>query len=153
MARALIALAALALAAGAASAQGPRRADPAPSIAVEALAPQTLVKGKCGLFLWTRTADPQFVFVAFDTPAEARMRVSGRNVTFERVAFDGLPRAGHFERQTFQAGDLSIEAEIDWDDVRPVRDGALVRQGTVRLRAASGWETLMPVAGLSACQR
>jgi hypothetical protein len=118
----------------------------------EALPPQQLDPGVCGLFLWSRTERPALVLVARDNPAEAKVRVDGRTRDLRRAAFSGDPNSGHFQRQTFSDGRLTLDLEITFDASRPVRDGAIISGGVLRTRDEAGWETMQPVGGLVACK-
>ncbi|MBI1251677.1 MAG: hypothetical protein GC189_09425 [Alphaproteobacteria bacterium] len=140
--------AALCVAPGAALAQ---RGE-ATEMSFEALARQPLYPGECGMFLWSRAERPQFVFVALDEPAEAKVRVDSRNRTLRRSDFSGAPVYGHFERQTFSGDRITITADVEFDLDRPLRDGAVVKSGVLRARDDRGWETVLPVGGLVACK-
>lgn len=116
------------------------------------LPPQSLQAGACGMFLWSRGPQPAFVFVAYDTPAVARIAVSGRTIALRRTAFTGERVSGHFERQTFSDGSATVEADVRFDLDRPIRDGAIIGEGVLRLVSPGGWQTVTPVGGMVACQ-
>jgi hypothetical protein len=69
-----------------------------------------------------------------------------------RTRFEGAVSYGHFERQTFSDGRLTLEVDIRFDDQRNIRDGAIVRDGVVRVQNGRGWQTILPVGGIVACQ-
>lgn len=118
----------------------------------EALPPQQLPSGRCGLFLWARSAQPVFVLVAYDTPNAAYVRANGRERALERTAFEGDRVHGQFERQTFSDGHLTLDVDLTFDERRPVRDGAIVEHGVIRVVGEEGWQTIVPVGGMVACQ-
>jgi hypothetical protein len=155
MASVLKILAAAALAASAALpalADEPRRSPP-PDIRFEALSPQPLERGRCGLFLWARSSTPPILLMTVsDDPSAARVRANGSQRNLPRTRFAGTPVHGQFERQTFSDGRLTLELEVQFDEERPIRDGAIVKQGVVRVFNPGGWETVMPVGGMVACQ-
>lgn len=122
-------------------------------VALGAVPPQPLKAGQCGLFLWSRVAAPDLKLVAFDQPAEAVIVVEGKTRTLKRTAFSGEALAGHFEEQTFSDGRITVAARITFDLNRPVQDGAVVREGSLRVTDAAGWEVVSPVGGMSGCQR
>lgn len=118
----------------------------------EALPPQELPDGHCGLFLWARSPEPTFIFVAYDTPASAYVRTNGRDRSLRRTNFSGDRVHGHFERQTYSDDRFTLNVELTFDERRPVRDGAIVQEGVVRVVDRQGWETIMPVGGMVACK-
>ncbi len=120
---------------------------------LETLAPQTLEAGQCGLFLWSRSADQSFVVVAYDQPAIARVRLEGRDRQLERTSFAGEPVQGHFESQTFSDGRIKVVIDVQFDPDKPIRDGAIIRNGLLRISATGEAEVVMPVGGMVACKR
>ena len=91
--------------------------------------------------------------MAYDQPAQARVRTEGHVRTLARTRFAGEPSYGHFEHQTFSDGQLTLEADIRFDPSRPVTDGAIIREGVLRIEGGDGWSTVMPVGGMVACKR
>ncbi len=69
-----------------------------------------------------------------------------------RQAAAGRSVFGHFERQTFSDGALSVALEIVFDSRRPFRYGAVIQSGLMRLKDKEGWETVTPIAGLIGCK-
>lgn len=123
------------------------------AVRLEQLAPQELGQGACGLFLWARaTPQPILVLAAFANPAEARIRIDGRDRALRRTTGEGEVRFGHFSVQTFADDSLTIQTDVEFSVSRPMRDGAAIDGGVIRLRDADGWETIIPVTGLLACQ-
>lgn len=120
---------------------------------LEALPPQPLDTGRCGLFLWSRDGQHAFVLVAYDEPAHARIRLNGAARDLPRIAFDGENAAGHFARQRFADRGLQLDLDIKFSDDRQIRDGAIVEQGLIRLIDASGWQSVHAVGGMVACKR
>ncbi len=122
-------------------------------LVLEALQPQTLEQGQCGLFLWSLGERPQLVLVAYDRPSGALIHSDGRERYLSRTGFGGEQTAGHFERQTYSSGGLTLHIELSWDLTRQVRDGAVVREAQITLTDRDGWETMIPAGGMSGCQR
>jgi hypothetical protein len=139
----------LSVATGASAQQPPQ---PSNDIVLEQLESQDLVPGRCGLFLWLRSAQPLFVMVAYANPSEARVRTAGRNRYLRRVSFGKEQIYGHFERQTFTDGRLTFEVDLEFDTQRQVRSGAVVKQGVIRVRDEDKWESVHPVGGLVVCK-
>ena len=121
---------------------------------LEILAPQSMRAGQCGLFLWAQSSQqPAFIFASFNEPAEARLRPNGRERTLERTAVEGQSFSGVYEHQTFTDGRLTAIVEVVFDPDRELRDGVVVDRGVIRLRDEAGWETILPIGGMAACQR
>lgn len=117
------------------------------------LPPQRLERGQCGMFLWAQTPhQPVFVLAAFDNPAEVRVSIDKRERNLPRTAFEGERMAGHFERQTYSDGRVTMRIEVQFDEEREIRGGAMVRQGVLRVTDREGWETIIPVGGMIGCQ-
>lgn len=120
---------------------------------LEALASQKLSPGRCGLFLWSRTQQPVFIMFATETPAEATVKVGGRNRQLARKSTAGERVFGHFEKQTFANNQYSLEVELTYDLSRPVQDGAIIKQGVMRTVDKKGFSTVLPVGGMIGCQK
>jgi hypothetical protein len=128
---------------------------PAGALELEALPAQQLESGRCGLFLWARETQAQqvFILVAYDEPAQARIRTGGRIRDLPRTSFAGEPAYGHFERQVFSDAAMTLDLRLNFDSSRPVRDGAVVRDGVLRIEDRGGWQIVRPVGGMVACKR
>jgi hypothetical protein len=119
----------------------------------DALEPQPMESGDCGIFLWAQTArQPILVLAAFSEPAAARVRVQGRTRELPRTVAEGQASHGHFERQTYSDGRLTLTVDVGFDAGRPLRDGAAIERGVIRVTDRRGWETIIPVGGLVACE-
>jgi hypothetical protein len=121
-------------------------------LVMEEIPKQELQKGRCGLFLWTRAAQPVLVLAAFANPSEARVRTGGRNRYIGRTSFAKEQMFGHFEHQVFSDGRLTFDVQIQFDGDRPVRNGAVIKDGVIRVRDQRNWESVNPVGGLIACE-
>lgn len=133
-------------------AQNPTSPEAPTEIVLEAMEPQELPGGRCGMFLWTRAATPELVMVAFANPIEARVRAGGRYRFLRRTAFGAEMAFGLFEKQTFTDGRVTIEVDVTFDNERGLRNGAVVKAGVIRTREPNRWESVTPVGGLIACQ-
>lgn len=120
---------------------------------LDALQAQKLSPGRCGLFLWSRTERPVFIMFATEAPAEATVRIGGRNRQLARKITSGERVLGHFEKQTFANGQYSLEVELIYDVTRPIQDGAIIKQGVMRTVDKKGFATVMPVGGMIGCQK
>lgn len=118
----------------------------------DVLEPRPLEAGRCGLYVWAQSAQqPLFIAVAYNTPAQVHVRIDGRDRVLARTSFDGAPNSGHFEVQTFEDRTIALTLDVAFDLERPLRDGASIRSGVMRVRDREGWETIVPIGGLLAC--
>lgn len=118
----------------------------------DVLAPQELGVGRCGLFLWAQNTDaPLFIFTAYDNPAQAHVRPNGRERILRRTAYSGAIVRGHFEQQTYSDARLTVVVDVRFNTDQPLRDGAAIERGVLRIRDDEGWETIVPVGGILAC--
>jgi len=150
--RATCAAAVLALA-GLAEAQSTSSQVDIGGVKLEALQAQTLSPGRCGLFLWSRSERPVFIMFATEAPAEATVRIGGRNRQLARKVTSGERVFGHFEKQTFANGQYSLEVDLTYDTSRPIQDGAIIKQGVMRTVDKKGFATVLPVGGMIGCQK
>ena len=131
-------------------ARAPR--GPAQEFSFDPLPAQALAPGQCSIYLWAAgDQQPRFIAVAYDNPAQMIARPNGRDRVLQRTDFSGDRVSGIFEQQTFSDGDLTLSLDVTFDESRPMRDGAAVQRGLLRVRDSNDWETVVPVAGMAAC--
>ncbi|MEM9740838.1 MAG: hypothetical protein AAF829_13335 [Pseudomonadota bacterium] len=112
---------------------------------------QELDVGECGLFLWSLSGEPTFIFFAKATQNSATMLIGAQERTLARTASDGdifgqfmtqmgwvSPDTGHRVDLVFEAGEL-------------LGEGQRISNGRIKLVDGEGWETIIPVAGVRAC--
>lgn len=139
---------------------GERRAEAPPAVgavtvggvSLQELPTQTLRSGDCMLALWSRGPVPQRIFAAFAAPPVARVRIDGQTRDLARTAFDGPELYGHPQHQTFAAGDMTLQVDLEFGADRGLVGGVVVPRGTLTLRQAGGWEAVAPVGGMIACE-
>lgn len=119
---------------------------------IGALSPQDLRTGQCGLFLWSRDDTRDLVLFGSGSRAEAKMNIAGQDVTFARTAAEGANTLGQYPRQSYQRGDLSINLSMDIEPRPNLSGGAVVPRGSLRFEQTGGWNLVLPVGGIIACQ-
>ena len=113
---------------------------------------QTLSPGECGLFLWTTSAPRKFVFFSKAGTDKALVYLGGEAVQMVLTGADGDIFGQFMTDMHFDPGDGRESLNVF------VEPGALLDQGqrteTARMTFtdAEGWETIVPVAGVRACQ-
>ena len=116
------------------------------------LAPQRLENGACGMFLWSRAEQPRLVFFSANNEAGARMVIDRKEVLLARASVDGKAFFGQFTTQEFEREDLKIRLTVEIEPRAGIIGGAVVSKGALRLQQDDGWEFVMPVGGLLACE-
>lgn len=115
------------------------------------LDPVALNEGDCGLFLWTRREQPQFVFFSRAGEETARFWFEDSSLELSRTALGGDVFGQQLTEQDFVTADgRSIELRMTPGD--QLIGGQRIPEASLTLVDAEGWKTLIPLAGVSACQ-
>jgi hypothetical protein len=136
---------------------GPAAPSPVPAAAagdgldLGTLAARDLGSGQCGLFLWTRTQDPQLVFFSNPETGEAAVVVDGRERALRRLGVDG-PTTGGRGAQSFATATGDVSARLTIQETEPVQNGYRVASASLRVTVEDGWSGVIATAGLAACQ-
>ncbi len=127
--------------------------DAESAVQIGRLSAQRIVPGECGVFLWSLSAAQLILFTSTRTRA-AVMSLDGQEVALPRLAASGPPIiAGHVANQTFRSSDgqVTVYAQMRRGDL--VEDGRRVGESVLRVVHASGWELVLPVAGVGYCRQ
>lgn len=112
---------------------------------------QTLDIGECGLFLWSVSGDPTFMFFSKATTQSATVLLGDRAETLRQVSTGGDIFGQFMTEQTWRApSGQAVEVLLEPGEV--LLDGQRVSGGRLKVVDAEGWETIIPVAGARACQ-
>ncbi|MBX3479206.1 MAG: hypothetical protein KF842_02320 [Caulobacter sp.] len=121
-------------------------------LAFAELPPQELAAGQCALFLWARTSPPRRFLMATQNPASARVSLDGRTLDLPLSAWDGEAVYGVHETQTFAGEGVTLTVRFTAEERKGLVGGLVVPSASVEYRDAAGWETVIPAAGMIACQ-
>ncbi len=114
------------------------------------LPPQTLAPEECGMFLWTATEPRRFIFFSKAQSRAGKLNVAGVEILLAEASARG-DLFGQFMTETvYNASDRVVTVTVVPGDV--IEDGQRISSGKISVRDAEGWETIMPVLGLRACQ-
>ena len=116
-----------------------------------ALPPRKLAAGECGMFLWLRNAERKLVFFGAGA-GTAKAMIDGREVEMTRIAIGGREAFGQYEDQTYTYPGHRLQLHIGFEQRAGLDRGVVVPQGTLRLQQDDGWEYILPVGGLVACE-
>ncbi len=116
------------------------------------LRPQRLFEGECGLFLWERSEERELVFFGRGRQAEGKMQVAKQEIILKRISAEGDVVLGQYPVQTYQRDDLTVYLTLEFEARPNMSDGAVVPRGSLRFEQTGGWNLVIPVAGLVACQ-
>lgn len=116
------------------------------------LPPQTLERGNCGLFLWSKTTPPELVFFHNAAEGGARLKMNGEDILVPKTAQSGVAVYGQNSSQSFKAENFDLELKIAFDESKRIVNGTRVPLGTLKILKADGWTSVLPVAGMIACE-
>ena len=134
---------------------GDDRSPPAPATntaSKTSLDAQTLASGECGLFLWTLAEPRSFVFFSKAGSESALVLLNGEAVRMPQTDADG-DLFGQFMtdmRYVLSGGDSTLSVFIQPGD--QLEQGQRTQTARLTFTDAEGWETIVPVAGVRACQ-
>lgn len=111
---------------------------------------QTLAPGACGLFLWTQSAPVRFVFFAEAGSDKAVMNIGGTESLLELTASRGALFGQFMTQMTYRSPDGNVGLNFKPGEL--LDGGQRIENGRLSLVSKDGWETMIPVLGLSACK-
>jgi hypothetical protein len=152
MMNAKLALLAGAVLLAACASNGGKPVPPAPDVPIAGSLPgQDLAPGECGLFLWTQGTPRRFIYFSRAGAATAESMLAETRQTLALVRQGGT-LFGQFmtEMDYVTPEGESVSLQITPGDM--VDGGQKIASGRFKLLNAGGWETVIPVAGLRACQ-
>ena len=114
------------------------------------LGPQTLAPDECAMFLWTVAEPRRLVLVTKAMPGVGKLNLHRTEVELTQNSAGG-DLFGQFMTETvFDAqGQLVTVSVVPGEDIE---GGQRVSSGRILLRDGEGWETIVPVIGVRACQ-
>lgn len=149
----------LAIAATALGACATRDAAPVASAKPEAstgvidgvLAPQTLAPGACALFLWTSDMPSRFVFFMRAGESSAKVQSPDGPEDLTLVSQEGSLMGQFSTKAAFQTRSART-VRLSFAAGEQIEGGQRIQNGRLVFLDADGWETIMPVVGLAACE-
>lgn len=112
---------------------------------------QTLKSGDCALFVWTADAKRRFILFSQAKSRSGLWHNGGEDIAISISDQAGTPANRQFPAVDYDAADASA-LMLNLQDREPIVDGTRFKAGTLQIVKADGWNRVMPVVGLSACQ-
>ncbi len=122
------------------------------SIAVkqDRLAPRDLESGECGIFVWTADTARRFVFFSRTDSASGSWWGENGEIEVPQIFSDSQPAFEQTPNQTYQLPDGG-ELLLKLSDPEEVDNGTRYRAGSITQTTANGWDKVIPVSGIAAC--
>jgi hypothetical protein len=118
---------------------------------LQPLKPQSLAPGACGIFLWSRNRQPEFVFFTDSSSGISLVQMQGRELRFMRSpAGEVVTARGITQNYVSNADRLSLR--IDLSRGEKIDQGERISQGVITITDERGWEQKTPVSGVASCQ-
>jgi hypothetical protein len=111
---------------------------------------QTLAPGACGLFLWTQSPPVRFVFFTEAGTQTAIMNVDGTETPLQLTSTGGSLFGQFMTQMSYSSASGNVG--ISYRAGERLDGGQRIANGRLSLVSKDGWETMVPVLGLSACQ-
>lgn len=112
---------------------------------------QNLAPGECGLFLWTKGEPRRFIFFARPATATANLMLSGEQQSLTLIR-QGGSLFGQFMTELDYVDPAGLPVDVRIVPGKMVDGGQRIESGRMTLQDDGGWETIVPVVGLRACQ-
>jgi hypothetical protein len=104
------------------------------------------------MFLWSRTDDRKLILFSRGNDDGAIVSLEGREQNIPRVATDGRVVLNYSEQQSYVWRGYSLQVKVEFDQRQGIGRGAIIPTGTIRMSRRDGWEYVVPVGGLIACE-
>ena len=114
------------------------------------LSPRDLTQGECGIFVWTADAARRFVFFSQATDPMASWWSGDGEQFIQRISSDGQAAFEQSSIQTFGLPDGG-SLRVALSDPEEVANGTRYKTGAITQTGSDGWEKVMPVFGVAAC--
>ena len=121
-------------------------AEPSDQLPAQALPP-----GKCGLFLWSKDEPRRLVFFTEADAVAANAALGMGAVLLTRTKQGGRLFGQFMTESNYVAPDGGVVSLVFVPGAM-LEDGQRISEGRISVIAPEGWETLIPVVGLRACQ-
>lgn len=115
------------------------------------LSAQTLPPGTCGLFVWTAAGARQFILFSRADTGVAEVFLDNQESSFRIIAQNGQAANGQYPEQKLQNSKGRV-LTLALSNPQEISGGTRFQRGSLTGHAEDGWQRVIPVIGLSACQ-
>lgn len=112
---------------------------------------QSLNVGECGVFLWTRRQQPNFVFFSKAASGEAQYWHEGKTLNLKQTGLGGDIFGQQMTEQNFTSED-GTRVELRLTPGEELIGGQRIPEASITLIKPDDWKELTPLAGVSVCQ-
>lgn len=121
------------------------------SVPSSGLGPQDLPAGECGLFLWSKTDLSKLIFFSKALSGQAVFAQSDDPIQLTQTRAGGDIFGQFNTRMTYLSED-GREIQLSLEPGEMMNGGQRLQSSLVNLVDAEGWQTVLPVLGVRACQ-
>ncbi len=122
-----------------------------PESASDRLSPRQLNSGDCGLFVFTIDQDPRLILFSDNIDNRAAWTEGDGEVQLIIAERGGEPALGQYPEQTFTLPD-GRKLDLELVSGEDVEAGTRFPRGTIKTSTGEGWNKVIPVTALAACQ-
>lgn len=115
------------------------------------LTAQQLRTGECGLFLWTKGLPNTLIFFSKAGTNAALIKSNNAEEPATLIRVEGDIFGQFMTRQTYQTSN-NVIVSLSFSAGKTMEDGQRIDNGRLTRRSTEGWETIIPVVGVRACQ-
>ena len=123
-----------------------------PEVPPRGLPAQNLEIGECGLFLWSVSGEPTFMFFSKATTGSALILLGEQPEPLTQQSASGDIFGQFMTEQVWRTSSTGQLVEVFLEAGQVLLDGQRVSSGRLTVADAEGWETIIPVAGARACR-
>lgn len=120
----------------------------------DGLSARNLAAGECGVFVWTGDTSRRFILFSQSGKREAVWDSPDGELALEISDQSGPIQNGQYPKQTFiDPANPEIRLSLNLRDSQIIASGTRYKSGTFNIKKAGEWDRVIPVVGLSMCQR
>ncbi|MEL7041980.1 MAG: hypothetical protein AAGL90_10665 [Pseudomonadota bacterium] len=121
------------------------------SLPAEGLPPQTLDAGECGLFLWSKSEEPKYIFFSKALSERALFAQDETPLEMYQTRASGDIFGQFNTRMEFASSD-GRQLSLSMVPGDMMNGGQRLESGIITLTDREGWQTKLPVLGVWGCQ-
>lgn len=112
---------------------------------------QQLQPGECGLFLWTKSLPNTLIFFSKAGTNTALIKSNDAEQSITLINASGDIFGQFMTQQAYQAPN-NVTVALSFSAGKAMEDGQRISNGRLTRTSDEGWETIIPIVGVRACQ-